>query len=62
MTAAFGMVRLGKDWKRFSLLLAVCGMLGGLLGWGINVTADYLGTHLSSTILRVCTKSPATRR
>jgi LytS/YehU family sensor histidine kinase len=40
LTSAFGMVRLGRDWKRFLLLLvllATGGILGGLLSWGVNV-------------------------
>ncbi len=49
LTAAFGIVHLGKDWKRFFLLivlLAVGGMLGGLLGWGINdLLFPYRITH-----------------
>jgi sensor histidine kinase YesM len=39
LTSAVGMVRLGRDWKRFFLLLALLalgGMLGGLLSWAIN--------------------------
>lgn len=49
LTSTFGVVRLGKDWKRFFLLLvllAVGGMLGGLLGWGINdLLFPYRITH-----------------
>jgi LytS/YehU family sensor histidine kinase len=39
LTSAFGMVRLGRDWARFLLLLvllAMGGILGGLLSWGVN--------------------------
>jgi len=38
--SAAGVLQAGKDWKRIPLLLlllAMGGMLGGLLGWGINV-------------------------
>jgi sensor histidine kinase YesM len=48
LTNGFGMVRLGRDWKRLFLLLsllAISGMLGGLLSWGFN--AVLFGVRMS---------------
>ncbi|MCK5406133.1 MAG: histidine kinase, partial [Candidatus Krumholzibacteria bacterium] len=49
LISAVGVVQLGKGWKRFFLLLvllAIGGMLGGLLGWGINdLLFPYRITH-----------------
>jgi len=39
VTSAFGVLGVGKDWKRiplFLFLLAAGGVIGGLLAWGIN--------------------------